>query len=227
MAARSVLVTLAAVAGLSAVLTAARPQAARPEPSTQVVLSDTERSVAELVTTVRDAARDVRETEPDRDLRIVFTGALPDADDRPLVAGLQRRTTLWVRIDGIAMPTRTLLHEVAHALVAGDGHGDTFRAVYLAAIAEVYDEATAAREARRLAWVYDRCYAHDTCPEVPRDDGGRERSSSVGSVEPSGPVSGSVRKASSVDKEAPQLVIEDIGRLNVGDVPDTRKHDQL
>ena len=38
---------------------------------------------------------------------------------------------------------------------------------------EVYDEATAAREERRLAWVYDKCYLEDACPEVPRHDGDR------------------------------------------------------
>ena len=173
MAARSALVTLAIVAGFAVVLTAARPQAVHSDPSVEVVLPDTELAVTELVGTVRDAARGVPGTEPDRALRIAFTDAVPDADDRPFVAGQQHGGTVWVRIEGLAMPTRTLLHEVAHALAPGAGHGDTFRATYLAAIAEVYDEATAAREARRLAWVYDKCYTDDSCPEVPRDHSGR------------------------------------------------------
>lgn len=173
MAVRSALVALAVVAGLAVILTGARPRAAESQPSTEIVLPDTERTVAEVVGSVRDAARAVPSTEPDRDLRIVFTDAVPDADDRPFVAGLQHENTVWARIEGIAMPTRTLLHEVAHVLAPGAGHGDTFRAVYLAAIAEVYDGETEAREARRLAWVYDKCYLDDSCPEVPRDDGGR------------------------------------------------------
>lgn len=173
MAVRSALVTLAVIAGLGAVLMAARSQAAQPQPSIEVVLPDTERTVAELVSRVRGAARDVRGTEPDRDLRVIFADALPDADDRPFLSGLQHGATLWVRIDGVAMPTRTLIHEVTHALAPGAGHSDMFRAVYLAAIAEVYDEMTSAREARRLAWVYDTCYEDHSCPEVPRDDGGR------------------------------------------------------
>lgn len=164
---------LAVMAGLGAVLTAARPQAPQPQPSIEVVLPDTERTVVELVRRVRDAARDVRDTEPDRELRVGFADELPDADDRRFLAGLQHGTTAWVRIDGVAMPTRTLIHEVAHALAPGAGHGDAFRATYLTAIAEVYDETTAAQEARRLAWVYDKCYEDDSCPEVPRDDGGR------------------------------------------------------
>jgi hypothetical protein len=95
---------------------------------------------------------------------VTLTRELPGSEERPLWGGLQSGATVWVRIDGIAMPSRTLLHEVAYALTPGDGHGERFREVYLAAMAEVYGPPTAEREARRLAWVYDRCYLDGTCP---------------------------------------------------------------
>jgi hypothetical protein len=162
----------AAVLAVLAVLAVGFPAAATggfgSQPTAEVILPDTEAPVSRLVEVVRGAARRVPATVPDAELRIVFVGDVPDADATPFVAGLQRDTTVWVRVDG-AMPTRTLLHELAHAVTPGTGHGDGFRAVYLAAIEEVYGRDTAAREARRLAWVYDRCYRDGSCPEVPRD----------------------------------------------------------
>jgi hypothetical protein len=155
---------------LVAVLVAASGPAAAPTPSVDVVMPDTGMSVFELVGIVRDAAQDVPGGVPDAYLDITFVNRLPGADGQPYVGGLQQGSSVWVRV-GVAMPTRTLVHEVAHAVTPGAGHGDRFRDVYLAAFAEVYDEAMALREARRLAWVYDRCYRNDSCPVVGRLDG--------------------------------------------------------
>jgi hypothetical protein len=162
----------AAVLAVLAVLTVGLPAAAtvgsRTHPTVEVILPDTDATVSHLVEVVRGAARRVPATVADAELRVVFVGDVPEAGNAHFVSGLQRDTTVWVRVDG-AMPTRTLLHELAHAVTPGTGHGDGFRAVYLAAIEEVYGEAAAARETRRLAWVYDRCYRDDSCPDVPRE----------------------------------------------------------
>jgi hypothetical protein len=159
-----VLAALALLAGLAAVLPAASAPAARPQPSVQISMPDTGLAVSSLVAVVRDAARGVPGSLPDRDIEIVFVGEIPGQEDQPLLAGLQRGATVWVRVDGTAMPTRSLVHELTHLVVPDDSHGAHFREIYLAAIAEVYDEATARREARRFAWVYDACYRDSSCP---------------------------------------------------------------
>jgi hypothetical protein len=143
---------------------------ARPEPprdvdlSVEVMLADSDLAIADLVRVVEVAAKSAGIERPIDELTVILTEELPGSDQRPLWGGLQSGATVWVRVDGLAMPSRTLLHEVAHALTPGDGHGERFRAVYLGAMSEVYGAATAAREARRLAWVYDKCYLDDTCP---------------------------------------------------------------
>lgn len=159
-------VALALLAGLAAGLMAVRATAVPPQPSAEVVLEDSGLTVAEVVAVLRAAAAGVRGSDPDRDVQIVFAAELHSGHERPLVAGRQQDATVWVRVDGVAMPTRTLIHELTHALAPGAGHGETFRAIYLAAIEEVHDEATASREQRRLAWVYDKCYLDDSCPAV-------------------------------------------------------------
>ena len=136
-------------------------------PVVRVVMPDTDRSVDELVHLVRQAAREVPDTRPDRDLQVVLTDALPAGYDQPLSGGYHVGSTVWVRT-GVARPTRTLLHEVAHVVTPGSGHGEPFRTVYLAATTAAYDEETAAREARRVAWVHDRCYLDGSCPELAR-----------------------------------------------------------
>jgi hypothetical protein len=150
-------------------LAGSSPSTPRPStpPVVRVVMPDTDHSVDELVHLVRQAAREVPDTRPDRALQVIFTDALPAEHDQPLLGGYQTGSTVWVRT-GVARPTRTLLHEVAHVVTPGAGHDEPFRSVYLAAIAVVYDEQTAAREARRLAWVNDRCYLADSCPELDR-----------------------------------------------------------
>lgn len=166
MRASRVPVALALLAALGAALVAVRVTAVPPQPSAEVVLEDSGLTVAELVDVVRAGAADVHASDPDRDLRIALAAELHGGHERPFVAGRQQDEIVWVRVDGVAMPTRTLIHELTHALAPGAGHGDTFRTIYLAAIDEMYDEATASREQRRLAWVYDRCYLDDSCPEV-------------------------------------------------------------
>jgi hypothetical protein len=144
---------------------------ARPSPpalSVDVVLADSQMAVTELVRVVEGAANTAGVGRPIYELTVILTEELPGSDQRPFWGGLQTGATVWVRIDGLAMPSRTLLHEVAHAFTPGDGHGERFREVYLAAMTEVYGAATASREARRLAWVYDRCYLDATCPIASR-----------------------------------------------------------
>ena len=171
---RPVPIALAVLAAAGVALMAARAPAAPTEPAVEVVLEDTGLTVNELVEVVRHAAVGVPGSDPDRDLRIIFTPEIPNREGRPLVAGQQQDSTVWVRVDGVAMHTRTLLHELAHVVAPDADHGDTFRAIYLAAIEDVYDESTRSREARRLAWVYDRCYLDDACPKIRRadDEGG-------------------------------------------------------
>jgi hypothetical protein len=59
----------------------------------------------------------------------------------------------------VARPERTLLHELAHAVVGVEfGHGDRWRRVYLTAFRDVFGDRDAERELRRLRWVYDKSY---------------------------------------------------------------------
>jgi hypothetical protein len=154
------------------VLGVAVVMAARPAPPAgvglplDIVLADSDLAIADLVRVVEEAAEAAGVDRPLDELTVILTKELPASHERPSWGGLQSGTTVWVRTDGIAMPSRTLLHEVAHAFTPGDGHGELFREVYLAAVTEVYGAATATREGRRLAWVYDKCYLDGTCPSV-------------------------------------------------------------
>jgi hypothetical protein len=107
---------------------------------------------------------------PASGLTVVLTDEVPNSDGHAFVGGRHAGTTVWVRIGGLAMPSRTVLHELSHAFTPGDGRGGRFREIYLGAVTEVYGAGLATREARRLAWVYDRCHLDDACP--PLDDRG-------------------------------------------------------
>ncbi len=135
---------------------------------TAVRLSATGPTVDEMVDAVRRQAHRTTRADGDAELTVVLTGDLAKelGDDRPLLAGQQRGGTAFVRID-LAWPERTVIHEVAHVMTNGDGHGETWRAVYLGAMTELYGPDAAHREARRTAWVHDRCYLTDSCPERP------------------------------------------------------------
>ena len=126
-------------------------------------------SVKQIIGVVRSQARQVPGAQPDAPVTVVLTTdvAGETGDERALLAGMQRGETAWVRTDG-GWPERTLIHEVAHVVTDGDGHGEIWRAVYLGAIEELFGEAASAREQRRIARIYDRCYLDDTCPA--RDD---------------------------------------------------------
>jgi hypothetical protein len=136
----------------------------------EVRLSTDGHTLAELVAVVREHARRTPGAAPTADVTVILTSGLAEetGDDRALLAGLRRGRYAWVRTD-LAWPERTLIHEVAHVLTNGDGHGPTWRAVYLGAIEELFGEHRAERERRRVAWVHDRCYRTDTCASRPND----------------------------------------------------------
>jgi hypothetical protein len=156
------------VVALGPAVGGAAAEAAEVGGSVQVVLPDSGRTVDEVVAAVRAAARDVEAADPDRDLEVILTDEIPDPHGRAMLAGMQDGDTLWVRI-GVADPTRTLAHEVAHALTPGAGHDGAFLDVYLVAIDDLFGGMLASREARRIAWVYHRCYEDGSCPELLRD----------------------------------------------------------
>lgn len=132
---------------------------------TVVRLSADGPTVEEMVDAVRHQARRTPGADGDADVIVVLSGDLARdlGDERPLLAGQQHGSTAFVRVD-LAWPERTVIHEVAHVVTHGDGHGETWRAVYLGAIAELYGSDAVHREARRIAWVNDRCYLTDSCP---------------------------------------------------------------
>ena len=128
-------------------------------------------TVQEMVDAVRRHAGRTPGADGDAEVTVVLSGDLASdlGDERPLLAGQQHGSTAFVRVD-VAWPERTVIHVVAHVVTDGDGHGEIWRAVYLGAIAELYGSDAAHREARRIAWVHDRCYLTDSCPQRP--DGG-------------------------------------------------------
>jgi hypothetical protein len=134
----------------------------------EVRLSTEGPTVAELVAVVREHARRTPGADPTAPVTVILSGDLAEetGEDRALLGGLQRGRYVWVRTD-LAWPERTLVHEVAHALTDGDGHGPIWRAVYLGATEQLFGEHRAERERRRIAWVHDRCYRTDTCASRP------------------------------------------------------------
>jgi hypothetical protein len=137
-------------------------------PEVQVRLSTDGPTLAELVAVVREHARRTPGADPTADVTVILTSGLAEetGDDRALLAGLQHGRYAWVRTN-LAWPERTFIHEVAHVLTDGDGHGPSWRAVYLGATEELFGEHHAERERRRIAWVHDRCYRTDTCVSRP------------------------------------------------------------
>lgn len=135
---------------------------------TVVRMSATGPTVEEMVDAVRRQAHRTDGADGDVELTIVLTADLEKelGEERPLLAGQQRGGTAFVRVD-LAWPERTVIHEVAHVMTDGHGHGEIWRAVYLGAMTELYGSDAAHREARRTAWVNDRCYLTDSCPEPP------------------------------------------------------------
>jgi hypothetical protein len=66
----------------------------------------------------------------------------------------------------VALPERTILHELAHAVVGLEfGHGEPWRSVYITAFRDEFGARKAERELRRLRWVYDKSYL-DTGPRT-------------------------------------------------------------
>ena len=138
---------------------------------TVVRLSADGPTVQGMVDAVRRQARRTAGANGEVDVTVVLSGDLAGelGDERPLLAGQQHGSTAFVRVD-LAWPERTVIHEVAHVVTDGDGHGQIWRAVYLGAFAELYGPDAAHREARRIAWVHDRCYLTDSCPQRPDGD---------------------------------------------------------
>jgi hypothetical protein len=59
----------------------------------------------------------------------------------------------------VALPERTLLHEIAHAAVGVEfDHGEPWRSVYITAFRDEFGDQRAERELRRIRWVYDKSY---------------------------------------------------------------------
>lgn len=133
---------------------------------TVVRMSATGPTVKEMVDAVRRQAQRTTGADGGAEVTVVLTGDLGKelGDERPLLAGQQRGGTAFVRTD-LAWPERTVIHEVAHVMTDGDEHGEIWRAVYLGAMTELYGSDAADHEARRTAWVQDRCYLTDSCPE--------------------------------------------------------------
>jgi hypothetical protein len=120
-----------------------------------VLTGDADARAHQLAAMVVDAAR--RHGLPVRRLELEIRSV-----DR-----VEHDTLLGGRTDGrlihvgrnVALPDRTLLHEMAHAVVGlEDGHGQLWRRVYLTAIEDAFDLRMVASERRRIEWVYDRSY---------------------------------------------------------------------
>jgi hypothetical protein len=168
---RSLVLLLTVAAAVVVTATSVRAtgtaSAATPAPDLaelEVRLSTDGPTLAELVAVVRDHARRTPGADPAAPITIVLTRELAAETgvDRALLGGLQRGRYAWVRTD-LASLERTIVHEVAHVLTDGDGHGPVWRAVYLGAVEELFGARQAEQERRRIAWIHDRCYRTDTC----------------------------------------------------------------
>lgn len=77
----------------------------------------------------------------------------------------------------VALPERTLLHEITHAVAGVElGHGEPWRSVYITAFRDEFGDRKAERELRRIRWVYDKSYL-DTTPPTPTNHPARRSSS--------------------------------------------------
>jgi hypothetical protein len=157
--------TLASVVLVGSLLTGAASTSAAdraqvdprlPASDVLVLTGDVDERARQLATFVVEAARrhDIPVTRREVEIRSVERvrpGTLlgGQTDGRLILVGRN-----------VALPDRTLVHELAHAVVGlgHDHHGQRWRRVYLSAMADAFDERMAARERRRLAWVYDRSY---------------------------------------------------------------------
>lgn len=148
-----------------------------PPARSQVRLSTDGPTVAELIAAARAAARDTPGATPDAPVTVVLTADLAReaGTDRQLLGGLQQGHRAYVRSD-VSWPERTIIHEVAHVLTDGDGHGELWRAVYLGAFEAVYGPVMASAERRRISRVYDHCHLDDSCPPLLLDAGEAGRS---------------------------------------------------
>jgi hypothetical protein len=108
--------------------------------------------VRQLTATVVDAARAQGVPIAANELEVVFVDRV--AADGYLGGWTDGRLVLVGR--NVALPERTLLHEVAHAVVGVEvGHDEPWRSVYISAFRDVFGGRAAERELRRIRWVYD------------------------------------------------------------------------
>lgn len=116
----------------------------------------------ELAAAVVDAARRHGVPLATEEVEITFVDRIdPDAyiagrtDGRQIVVGCN-----------VAEPERTLLHELAHAVVGIEhGHDGPWRSVYVTAVSEAFGDRSAQRELRRIRWVYDKSYLDRHIPD--------------------------------------------------------------
>jgi hypothetical protein len=111
--------------------------------------------VRHLVSVVVRAAqgRDVAVVPAEIDIRFIDR-----VDSDRAVGGWTDGVVVLVGANG-ALPKRTLLHELTHAVVGVEiGHDEPWRSVYIAAVGDVFGDRMAERELRRIRWVYDKSY---------------------------------------------------------------------
>ncbi len=147
--------------------------ASLPEPASDPLVSDgplvlsgdVTAEVRELATVVVDAARHHGVPVVADELEIRFVDRI---DPGSFVAGRTDGDRIVVGRN-VAEPERTLLHELAHAVVGIEhGHREPWRSVYVTAVGEVFGERRAEREMRRIRWVYDKSYLESSDPERDR-----------------------------------------------------------
>lgn len=145
---------------------APEPSAARAVSDDALVLTgDVTPEVRELASVVVDAARRHGVPVITDELEIRFTARI---EQDSLLAGRTDGELIIVGCN-VAEPERTLLHELAHAVVGVEhGHREPWRSVYVTAVGEVFGERKAERELRRIRWVYDKSYLESSDPERTR-----------------------------------------------------------
>jgi hypothetical protein len=164
---------LASVVLIGSLLTAAaastsaadRAEVDRHLPASDVLVltGDVDERARELATFVVEAARqhEILVTRREVEIRSV------ERVEPGTLLGGQTDGRLILVGRNVALPDRTLVHELAHVVVGlgHDHHGQQWRRVYLSAIADAFDERMVASEERRLRWVYDRSYLSDADPD--------------------------------------------------------------
>lgn len=157
--------TAGIIALLVTMLTVASPIASFSHQSTEdrpIELSgDVTPDVRRLAAVVIRAAHEQGEKIAPTDLEIRFVDRV---EAKSLHGGWTDGRVILVGRN-VALPERTLLHEIAHAAVGVEaGHGEPWRSVYISAFRNEFGERRAERELRRLCWVYDKSYL-DTEPQ--------------------------------------------------------------